>query len=38
RRVLIGADARAADGVQRLLPSLYQSLVTTGMKLVRKAA
>lgn len=38
RRVLIGVDARAADGMQRLLPSMYQRLVTTGMRLVRKAA
>jgi short-subunit dehydrogenase len=36
RRVLIGADARAADGMARLLPGLYQSLVTTGLKLARR--
>jgi short-subunit dehydrogenase len=27
RRVLVGPDARAADGMQRLLPSAYQRLV-----------
>ncbi|AXQ30511.1 SDR family NAD(P)-dependent oxidoreductase [Solimonas sp. K1W22B-7] len=32
RRVLIGADARAADGVQRLLPAAYQGLVTGGLR------
>jgi len=29
RRVLIGADARAIDLMQRLLPTAYQALVTT---------
>ncbi|MGH8459928.1 MAG: SDR family NAD(P)-dependent oxidoreductase, partial [Nevskiales bacterium] len=28
RRVLIGVDARAADSMQRMLPGLYQSVVT----------
>ncbi len=36
RRVLIGVDARAADSMQRLLPGLYQSLVTTGMRLMKR--
>jgi short-subunit dehydrogenase len=36
RRVLIGADARAADGMQRLLPGMYQNLMTTGMRLIRR--
>ncbi|MET1076409.1 MAG: SDR family NAD(P)-dependent oxidoreductase [Pseudomonas sp.] len=33
RRILIGADARLLDGVQRLLPALYQRLVTAAMRL-----
>ena len=36
RRVLIGVDARAADGMQRLLPGLYQSVITTGLRLVKR--
>ena len=36
RRVLIGVDARAADGMQRLLPGTYQSLVTAGMRLMKR--
>jgi short-subunit dehydrogenase len=38
RRVLIGVDARAADGLQRLLPAMYQGLVTTGLRLTRGKA
>jgi short-subunit dehydrogenase len=38
RRVLIGVDARAADGLQRLLPGMYQSFVTTGLRLTRGKA
>lgn len=34
RRVLIGNDAKTVDGMQRLLPSLYQRLVTTSIRLV----
>ncbi|MBL4868868.1 MAG: SDR family oxidoreductase [Pseudomonadales bacterium] len=32
RRVLIGNDARVIDIVQRILPTAYQRLVSTGMK------
>ncbi|TXH05345.1 MAG: SDR family NAD(P)-dependent oxidoreductase [Nevskiaceae bacterium] len=32
RRVLIGSDARAADLMQRLLPTTYQQLVTRAVK------
>ena len=32
RRVLIGGDARAADLMQRLLPTAYQKLVTRAVK------
>ncbi len=32
RRVLIGPDARAADGMQRLLPSAYQRLVSAAAR------
>ena len=35
RRVLIGIDAKSADGMQRLLPGMYQGLVTTGMRLIK---
>jgi len=35
RRVLIGPDARIVDWMQRLFPTGYQSLITTGMKLSR---
>ncbi|QEY62212.1 SDR family NAD(P)-dependent oxidoreductase [Metapseudomonas lalkuanensis] len=38
RRILIGADAWALDGMQRLLPTLYQRLVTTSMRLAAKFA
>lgn len=37
RRVLIGADAVALETMQRLLPGGYQKLVTTSLKLVRRA-
>ncbi len=33
RRILIGSDARAADWMQRLLPALYQRLVTAATRL-----
>lgn len=33
RRILIGADARAADMLQRLLPAFYQRLVTAAVRL-----
>ena len=36
RRVLIGIDARAGDGMQRLLPSRYQDLVTGAMRLIKR--
>jgi len=36
RRVLIGVDARAADGLQRLLPGMYQGLVAAGLKLFKR--
>ena len=35
RRVLIGPDAHAVDWMQRALPTGYQSLVTTALKLTR---
>lgn len=38
RRILIGADAWALDGMQRLLPTLYQRLVTTSMRLAARFA
>ncbi|WP_301153710.1 SDR family NAD(P)-dependent oxidoreductase [Metapseudomonas otitidis] len=38
RRILIGADAWALDGMQRLLPTLYQRLVTTSMRLAVRFA
>ncbi|MNQ86380.1 putative oxidoreductase SadH [compost metagenome] len=38
RRILIGADAWALDGMQRLLPTLYQRLVTGSMRLAAKFA
>lgn len=31
RRVLIGPDAHSADLMQRLMPGLYQPIITTGM-------
>ncbi|HUP92341.1 MAG TPA: SDR family NAD(P)-dependent oxidoreductase [Solimonas sp.] len=36
RRLLIGVDARAADGLQRLLPGSYQKLVTSGLRLLKR--
>lgn len=36
RRVLIGVDAHAGDRMQRLLPSMYQGLVTSAMRVVRR--
>lgn len=36
RRVLIGADARLADLMQRLMPSLYQRLVVASMARMRR--
>lgn len=36
RRVLIGLDALAADSMQRILPSFYQSLVTAALRLVKR--
>jgi short-subunit dehydrogenase len=38
RRVLIGADAKALETMQRLLPGSYQKLVTTSLRLVKRAA
>ena len=38
RRVLIGADAVALETMQRLLPGGYQKLVTTSLRLVKRAA
>ncbi|WP_097461310.1 SDR family NAD(P)-dependent oxidoreductase [Mangrovitalea sediminis] len=38
RRVLIGADARIADRMQRLLPASYQRLVTAAMQAQRRSA
>lgn len=38
RRILIGADAWALDGMQRLLPTLHQRLVTTSMRLAARFA
>ncbi|MDH4607920.1 SDR family NAD(P)-dependent oxidoreductase [Pseudomonas sp. BN102] len=38
RRILIGADAWALDGMQRLLPTLYQRLVTGSMRLAARFA
>lgn len=35
RRVLIGGDARAADLMQRVLPTAYQRLMALGTKLIR---
>jgi short-subunit dehydrogenase len=36
RRVLIGNDAKATDVMQRLLPQVYQKLVTTSFKLANR--
>ncbi|MNR04831.1 putative oxidoreductase SadH [compost metagenome] len=38
RRILIGSDARGIDLMLRLLPVLYQPLVTLGMKLAARIA
>ncbi len=38
RRILIGADAYALDGMQRLWPALYQRLVTSAMHLAARLA
>ncbi|MBP5073150.1 SDR family NAD(P)-dependent oxidoreductase [Pseudomonas chlororaphis] len=38
RRILIGSDARGIDLMLRLLPVLYQPLVTFGMKLAARFA
>lgn len=38
RRILIGSDARSVDLMLRLLPVLYQPLVTMGMKLAARFA
>jgi len=38
RRILIGADAHALDAMQRLLPALYQRLVTAAMRLAARFA
>ena len=36
RRVLIGADARAIDSMQRLLPTSYQRILVAGQKFMRR--
>lgn len=36
RRVLIGSDAYAIDTMQRSMPTLYQKLMISGQKLMRK--
>lgn len=38
RRILIGSDAYAIDTMQRTLPTLYQRLIVSGQKLMRKRA
>jgi NAD(P)-dependent dehydrogenase (short-subunit alcohol dehydrogenase family) len=38
RRILIGSDAYALDGMQRLLPAFYQRLVTASMRLAARLA
>ncbi|MGE8362423.1 SDR family NAD(P)-dependent oxidoreductase [Pseudomonas sp.] len=38
RRILIGSDAYALDGMQRLWPAVYQRLVTTSMRLAARFA
>ena len=38
RRALIGADARAADGLQRVLPGFYQRLVTAAVRVARRTS
>jgi short-subunit dehydrogenase len=36
RRVLIGSDAKATDIMQRMLPTIYQRIVTTSFKLTNR--
>ena len=36
RRVLIGGDAKATDIMQRMLPTIYQKIVTTSFKLANR--
>lgn len=36
RRVLIGNDAKATDLMQRMLPTIYQKIVTTSFKLANR--
>ena len=38
RRILIGPDAYALDGMQRLWPALYQRMVTASMRLAARFA
>lgn len=38
RRILIGPDAYALDGMQRLWPAFYQRLVTASMRLAARFA
>lgn len=38
RRILVGPDAYALDGMQRLWPALYQRLVTASMRLAARLA
>jgi hypothetical protein len=38
RRILIGADARTLDWMQRSMPALYQRLVTLSMRLAARFA
>lgn len=38
RRILIGSEAYAIDTMQRALPTLYQRLIVSGQKLMRKRA
>ncbi|WP_277052233.1 SDR family NAD(P)-dependent oxidoreductase [Zestomonas thermotolerans] len=38
RRILIGPDAWLLDGMQRLMPALYQRLVVTSMRLAARFA
>jgi short-subunit dehydrogenase len=37
RRVLIGIDAKAADRMQRSLPGVYQLLLTTAVRIAKRA-
>ncbi|MGH8456664.1 MAG: SDR family NAD(P)-dependent oxidoreductase [Stenotrophobium sp.] len=38
RRVLIGVDAKGLEGMQRLLPGGYQRVVTTALRVAKRAA